>query len=79
MLFRSNYKDPEFDALIDDAKGDMDAKRRMQTIIKAMQRHHDMVYHIPLHLQVIPWASRSNVTAIHRADNWMQATWVTVK
>ena len=74
-----NYKDPAFDALIDDAKGDVDAKRRQQTIIKAMQHFHDNVYMIPLHLQVIPWASRANVTAIHRADNWLQATWVTIK
>jgi peptide/nickel transport system substrate-binding protein len=74
-----NYKDPEFDALIDDAKGDTDLKRRQQTIIKAMQRHHDQVYHIPIHLQVIPWASRSNVEVIHRADNWLQATWVKMK
>ena len=25
--------------------------------------------HIPLHRQVIPWATRGNVTAVHRADN----------
>ncbi len=74
-----NYKDPVFDALIDEAKGDMDAKRRMQTIIKAMKHHHDNVYHIPIHLQVIPWASRANVSVTHRADNWLQATWVTIK
>jgi peptide/nickel transport system substrate-binding protein len=74
-----NYKDPAFDALIDDAKGDMDEKRRQQTIIKAMQYHHDQVFHIPLHLQVIPWATRANVAAIHRADNWLQATWVKIR
>ena len=74
-----NYKDPEFDALIDAAKGEVDAKKRQELINKAMQRHHDMVYHIPLHLQVIPWASRANVNVIHRADNWLQATWVTIK
>ncbi len=74
-----NYKDPEFDALIDDAKGDTDPKRRQETIVKAMKRHHDMVYHIPLHLQVIPWASRANVEVIHRADNWLQATWVKMR
>ena len=74
-----NYKDPAFDALIDSAKGDMDSKRRLETIVKAMKHHHDNVYHIPIHLQVIPWATKSNVTAVHRADNWMQATWVTVK
>ena len=75
-----NYKDAEFDALIDNQKSDADPKRRMETIIKAMQMHHDRVYHIPIHLQVIPWSARANVGGIvHRADNWLQATWVTIK
>ena len=74
-----NYKDPEFDALADAQKGETDPKKRQELIIKAMQRFHDQVLMIPLHLQVIPWASRANVNVIHRADNWLQATWVTVK
>jgi len=37
------------------------------------------VFMIPLHLQVIPWASRSNVEVIHRADNWLQVTWINIK
>jgi peptide/nickel transport system substrate-binding protein len=74
-----NYSYPEFDALIDDAKGDTDPKRRQETIVKAMKFHHDNVLHIPLHLQVIPWASRANVEVVHRADNWLQATWVKIK
>jgi peptide/nickel transport system substrate-binding protein len=74
-----NYKDPEFDALVDEAKGDTDMKRRQETINKAMLRFHENIYMIPLHLQVIPWASRSNVEVIHRADNWLQATWVKMK
>jgi peptide/nickel transport system substrate-binding protein len=36
------------------------------------------VHHIPLHRQVIPWASRSNVTVVHRADNWLEWQWVSV-
>jgi peptide/nickel transport system substrate-binding protein len=75
----SNYKDEAFDKLIDDAKGDVDMKHRQQTINAAMKHFHDNVLMIPLHIQVIPWASRANVTAIHRADNWLQATWITVK
>jgi len=74
-----NYKDPEFDALIDDAKGDTDMKRRQETINKAMLRFHENIFMIPLHLQVIPWASRANTEVIHRADNWLQATWVKMK
>ena len=74
-----NYKDAEFDALIDSAKQEVDAKKRQEMINKAMQRHHDQVFHIPLHLQVIPWAARANVQVSHRADNWLQVTWVNIK
>jgi len=74
-----NYKDTQFDAMIDEAKGDTDPKHRQATINKAMKYFADNVFMIPLHLQVIPWASRSNVEVIHRADNWLQATWVKIK
>jgi peptide/nickel transport system substrate-binding protein len=74
-----NYKDEAFDKLIDDAKGDVDMKHRQETINAAMKLFHENVYMIPLHIQVIPWASRANVSAIHRADNWLQATWVNIK
>ena len=34
------------------------------------------VGHLPLHFQVIPWAMRSNVTVVHRADNRLTVKWV---
>jgi peptide/nickel transport system substrate-binding protein len=74
-----NYKDEKFDAMIDNAKGDVDAKHRQETINAAMKYFHENVFMIPLHLQVIPWASRSNVEVIHRADNWLQVTWINIK
>lgn len=74
-----NYKDAKFDAMVDDLKGDTDAKRRQQKIDEAMEYFRDQVYTLPLHLQVIPWASRANVKVIHRADNWLQATWVQIQ
>ena len=73
-----NYKDEKFDAMIDSAKGDTDPKHRQETIDEAMKYFQDHVYMIPLHLQVIPWVSRSNVSVIHRADNWLQTTWVKI-
>ena len=73
-----NYKDADFDAMVDSAKGDTDPKHRQETIDKAIQYHMEHVYTIPLHLQVIPWASRTNVSVIHRADNWLQVTWVKI-
>jgi peptide/nickel transport system substrate-binding protein len=74
-----NYKDAAFDAMIDTAKGEVDMAKRQVIINQAMKHFHDNVYMIPIHLQVIPWASRANVSVIHRADNWLQATWVSIK
>ena len=71
-----NYKIAEFDDLIEKAEGEMDGKKRQDMIIKAMQMHHDNVLHIPLHLQVIPWASKSTVSVTHRPDNWLEVSWI---
>jgi peptide/nickel transport system substrate-binding protein len=73
-----DYKDPEFDALIDAAKGEVDAKKRQELINKAMQRQHENVYHIPLHRRMSPWASRAGVDVVHRPDSWLEASWVKV-
>jgi len=37
------------------------------------------VHHTPLHRQVIPWAARANVDVVHRADNWLEWRWITVR
>jgi hypothetical protein len=37
------------------------------------------VHHTPLHRQVIPWAARANVGVVHRADNWLEWRWITVR
>ena len=71
-----NYKLPEFDDLIDKAESEMDMKKRQDMINKAMQMHHDNVLHIPLHLQVIPWASKATVNVTHRPDNWLEISWI---
>ena len=44
----------------------------------ALKEHQQQVHNIPLHRQVIPWVTLNNVTAIHRADNWLEWQWVTV-
>jgi peptide/nickel transport system substrate-binding protein len=41
--------------------------------------HKENFHHLPLHRQVIPWAARSNVDVVHRADNWLEVPWVTIK
>jgi len=71
-----NYKISALDELIENAEGETDAKKRQEMINKAMQIHHDEVLHIPLHLQVIPWAAQAGVSVVHRPDNWLEVAWV---
>jgi peptide/nickel transport system substrate-binding protein len=73
-----NYKNPKLDQLIEASSKEPDAAKREQLIKAALREHNEQVHHIPLHRQVIPWAMRSNVTAVHRADNWLEWRWMTV-
>ncbi len=63
------YVNPRLDALIDAAAVEMNIEKRRQIIWDALKEHNAQVHHVPLHRQMIPWAMRSNVTAVHRADN----------
>ena len=76
---RGNYKDDELDALAAASSREVDPEKRKALIKKVFLRHNEQVHHIPLHRQFIPWAARSNVTVVHRADNWLEVAWVTVK
>lgn len=70
---------PEFDKLVDGIKQEVDTTKRNAMIAQALKIHNDTVMHIPLHNQVIPWAMRKNVDVVHRADNRLEAPWVTIK
>jgi peptide/nickel transport system substrate-binding protein len=56
-----------------------DAKKREALIKAVIKEHNEQVHHIPLHRQVIPWGARANVDVVHRADNWLEWAWVSVK
>jgi len=71
-------KDEKFDELAAASSREADPKKREALIKAALKRHNEQVLNIPLHRQVIPWAARSNVTVVHRADNWLEWSWVTV-
>jgi peptide/nickel transport system substrate-binding protein len=47
----------------------MDAAKRQAQINQAIELMQKEVLVIPLHRQVIPWVSRSNVSLVHRSDN----------
>lgn len=63
------YVNPKLDALIDAAAVEMNPDQRRELIRQALAEHNAQVHHVPLHRQMIPWSMRSNVTAVHRADN----------
>ncbi|MEF7613465.1 ABC transporter substrate-binding protein [Aquincola sp. MAHUQ-54] len=75
---RGNFKDDELDALAAASSQEADPARRKALIKQVFLRHNEQVHHIPLHRQFIPWAARSNVEVVHRADNWLEWQWVTV-
>jgi peptide/nickel transport system substrate-binding protein len=53
-------------------------KKREGLIKQALREWKDQVHSIPLHRQMIPWATRQDVQVVHRADNWLEVPWVTV-
>jgi peptide/nickel transport system substrate-binding protein len=72
------YSNPKVDEAIDALKTEVDPKKRAALALTASRLHLQDVGHIPLHFQVIPWAMRSNVHVVHRADNKLTVKWVTI-
>lgn len=73
-----NYRNDRFDQLAAQSSTEVDPKKREELIKAALRELKEQVNVIPLHRQVIPWAARSQVTAVHRADNWLELQWVQV-
>ncbi|MEO8675318.1 MAG: ABC transporter substrate-binding protein [Casimicrobiaceae bacterium] len=73
------YTNAKLDELTAKIKTNVNAAERLNQIHEALLAHNAEVNHLPLHRQVIPWAARSNVTAVHRADNNVIPYWVTIK
>jgi peptide/nickel transport system substrate-binding protein len=72
-------KDARLDELVAASSREPDPRKREQLIKAALKRHNEQVLTLPLHRQVMPWATRSNVDVVHRADNWLEWQWVRVK
>ncbi len=72
------YSNPKVDALVDQLHTETDPKKRADIARQVTLIHMQDVGHIPLHHQVIPWAMRSNVSVVHRADNRLTVKWVKI-
>jgi peptide/nickel transport system substrate-binding protein len=68
----------KFDALAAKSSVETDPKKREELIKAALTEWKEQVHTIPLHRQIIPWAARQNVNAVHRADNYLTVEWVRV-
>jgi len=73
------YSNAKVDTAIDKLKIEIDPKKRAELAREITLLHRDDVGHIPLHHQVIPWAMRSNVSAVHRADNRVSVKWINIQ
>ncbi len=73
------YSNPTIDQLTAKIKVEMEAEVRLGLIHDALAAQKAAFHHIPLHRQVIPWASRANVAVVHLANNNVIPYWATVK
>ncbi|TAG01529.1 MAG: ABC transporter substrate-binding protein [Betaproteobacteria bacterium] len=74
-----NYKNDKLDQAAAASSKEADPAKRKAQILTALRAHNEEINHLPLHRQVIPWAARSNLTAAHRPDNWLEWDWITIK
>ena len=72
-------RNDKFEALAVASGAEMDPKKREELVKAALREYQAQVHLIPLHRQMIPWAARQGVEAVHRADNWLEIPWVTMK
>ncbi len=73
-----NFRNDKADALAAQSSVEQDAKKREQLIRGALAELREQVNVIPLHRQLIPWAARADVTPVHRADNFVELSWIRV-
>ena len=79
-IFNSGrVRNEKFEQLAVAQAQEADVKKREELVKAALREYKTQVHLIPLHRQVVPWAARSNVEVVHRADNWLEVPWVTIK
>ena len=71
-------RNDKLDALAARSSVEADPKQRELLVKAALREFKEQFTALPLHRQSIPWAARSNVNVVHRADNWLEVGWVTI-
>ena len=73
------WSNAHFDELLDQAAVETDTTKRQAMIDEASKLAKDDVATIPLHQQVLVWATRSTIDLTQPADNTFPLRYVTVK
>ena len=73
------YSNPKMDALIEQIGVETDQAKRQGLIDDATKIIQDDVAYIPLHQQVIVWATKANVSVAQPADNYFPYRFIRVK
>jgi len=71
-------RNDKLDALAMQSSTEPDPKKREALVKAALREFREQFTALPLHRQVTPWAARSNVSVVHRPDNWFEVGWVTM-
>ena len=73
------WSNPQFDKLLDDIAVETDPARRQSMIEQASKIIHDQAAFIPLHQQMVVWATKKNVSVVQLSDNTFPLRFVAVK
>ena len=71
--------DAKVDQLVDAMKTETDVAKRNALIREALVRTRDEYLYVPLHHQLRPWAMKTGVTTLHRADDRPAARFTSMK
>jgi peptide/nickel transport system substrate-binding protein len=73
------YSNPAVDALAKQIQVELDQNKRNALIAQALGLVRDDFAYLPLHQQVVVWATRDNVDLAQTGDNFFQLRFVTMK
>jgi peptide/nickel transport system substrate-binding protein len=73
------YSNPALDQLIKKIEVELDSEKRNEFISKALSIIKDDIAYIPLHQQIVIWASRDNIDLAQLGNNDFQLRYVKMR
>jgi peptide/nickel transport system substrate-binding protein len=73
------YSNPELDDMIKEIQVEFDPSKRSRELAEGLKLVRDDFAYIPLHQQVVVWATRANIDLAQTGDNFFQLRFVKMK